>query len=218
MVPPPGTLPLPVTGSCRVCAPGSIRAAAMRTIVAAEHRDSALTQPHPVLIGDGAALGQSQSGCAQRRRPEVDSHRAQWVRIGHLGVQHAAVQITINKCPAARVDAGLDVIILVEYEIARRSQGLLTVLCSLPAVRGDGQHLVKASVPLAPLRDVRPNLDCIPGGAALYDLPATFISRMARGESLFGLGRVLDSIRPDGPAHADYDLVVCLQNNRWLSR
>jgi len=75
----------------------------------------------------------------------------------------------------------------------------------------DGQNLAMAiqnGVPLAPLRDVRPNLDCIPGGAALYDLPATFISRMARGESLFGLGRVLDSIRPDGPAHADYDLVL----------
>jgi chromosome partitioning protein len=75
----------------------------------------------------------------------------------------------------------------------------------------DGQNLTMAiqnGVPLAPLRDVRANLDCIPGGAALYDLPSTYISRMARGESLSGLRGVLDSMRPDGPAHANYDLVL----------
>lgn len=75
----------------------------------------------------------------------------------------------------------------------------------------DGQNLATAiqnGVPLAPLRNVRPNLDCIPGGGALYDLPATYISRMARGQSLSGLRGALDSVRPDGPAHATYDLVL----------
>jgi len=75
----------------------------------------------------------------------------------------------------------------------------------------DGQNLATAiqnGVPLTPLRNVRPNLDCIPGGGALYDLPATYISRMARGQSLSGLRGALDSVRPDGPAHATYDLVL----------
>lgn len=76
----------------------------------------------------------------------------------------------------------------------------------------DGQNLAMAiqnGVPLAPVREIRPNLDCIPGGPALYDLPATYISRMARGGSLSGLRGALDSIRPDGPAaHSNYDLVL----------
>ena len=49
----------------------------------------------------------------------------------------------------------------------------------------DGQSLasaIQSGTQLEPLRDVRPNLDCIPGGAALYDLPATHVSRAhARG-------------------------------------
>lgn len=73
-----------------------------------------------------------------------------------------------------------------------------------------GENLAAAiqnGAPLALLRDVRPNLDCIPGGSALYDIPATYVSRMTRGESLFGLGGALDSVRPDESTNADYDLV-----------
>ena len=75
----------------------------------------------------------------------------------------------------------------------------------------DGQSLasaIQSGTRLEPLRDVRPNLDCIPGGAALYDLPATHVSRATRGESLAGLRSALRDIRPDAPAHADYDLIL----------
>ena len=61
---------------------------------------------------------------------------------------------------------------------------------------------------LQPLRDVRTNLDCITGGPALFDVPATYISRKARGEDLTGLRAALANIRPDAPAHADYDLIL----------
>lgn len=61
---------------------------------------------------------------------------------------------------------------------------------------------------LQPLRDVRPNLDCVAGGAALFDVPATYISRRSRGENLSGLRAALAKIRPDEPAHADYDLIL----------
>lgn len=75
----------------------------------------------------------------------------------------------------------------------------------------DGNDLTLAimnGLPLEPVRNVRPNLDCIPGGSALHDLPAAYISRMARGESLSGLTGVLSSVRPQKPAGADYDLVL----------
>lgn len=59
-----------------------------------------------------------------------------------------------------------------------------------------------------PLRDVRPNLDSIAGGAALFDVPATYIARQSRGEDLTGLRAALEKLRPDTPAHADYDLIL----------
>jgi cellulose biosynthesis protein BcsQ len=75
----------------------------------------------------------------------------------------------------------------------------------------DGQNLAMAmhqGVDLQPLRSVRPNLDCIPGGPSLYDLPATHVARAARGQSLPGLKAALSRVRPQEPAHADYDLVL----------
>src|SRR5664279_2404085 len=75
----------------------------------------------------------------------------------------------------------------------------------------DGRSLALAiqnGSPLELLRDVRPHLDCIAGGPALYDLPATHVSRMSRGESLSGLRATLAQVRPDSPAHADYDLIL----------
>ncbi len=75
----------------------------------------------------------------------------------------------------------------------------------------DGQNLAMAiqnGVPLAPLRGIRPNLDCIPGGAALYDLPAAYVSRMARGQSLSGLAAALSSVHPEGTTRGGYDLVL----------
>jgi chromosome partitioning protein len=75
----------------------------------------------------------------------------------------------------------------------------------------DGQHLAGAiqnGGALRPLRGVRDNLDCVAGGPALYDLPATYFSRMARGQTLTGLRSALAEVRPDEPAHADYDLIL----------
>ncbi len=75
----------------------------------------------------------------------------------------------------------------------------------------DGLGLTSAirdGVILEPLRDVRPGLDCVPGGATLSDLPATFIARSTRGTAISGLSGVLSKIRPAGEQHADYDLVL----------
>jgi cellulose biosynthesis protein BcsQ len=75
----------------------------------------------------------------------------------------------------------------------------------------DGANFAMAiqhGTPLAPLRDVRPDLDCIPGGPALYDVPAAYISRKSRGEDLSGLRAALTQVRPHQQAHTDYDLVL----------
>lgn len=76
---------------------------------------------------------------------------------------------------------------------------------------GDGQSLALAiqnGFELAPLRQVRPNLDCVPGGAALFDIPATYISRMARGQTMTGLRDALLRIEPAPPHSGDYDIIL----------
>lgn len=76
--------------------------------------------------------------------------------------------------------------------------------------QGDGVELALAiqnGYALSPLRAVRPNLDCIPGGSALFDIPATYVSRMARGKTMAGLRASLDQVRPE-PPHEAYDLVL----------
>ncbi|GAA3628959.1 hypothetical protein GCM10022236_34120 [Microlunatus ginsengisoli] len=73
----------------------------------------------------------------------------------------------------------------------------------------DGANLAMAiqhGTTLTPLREVRPDLDCIPGGPALFDLPATYISRKSRGEDLSGLRAALTQVKPH--QRADYDLVL----------
>lgn len=75
----------------------------------------------------------------------------------------------------------------------------------------DGTNLalaVQHGTELQPLRQVRSHLDCIPGGPALFDVPATYISRRSRGEDLTGLRAALAAVRPDQPAHADYDVIL----------
>lgn len=75
----------------------------------------------------------------------------------------------------------------------------------------DGHGLAMAiqnGVRVTPLRQVRSNLDCVPGGAALYDVPATYVSRLTRGESLPGLRDALSALRPAGPDDVDYDVVL----------
>ncbi len=58
------------------------------------------------------------------------------------------------------------------------------------------------------LRRVRPGLDVIPGGPALWDVPAASLSRAARGQRLPGLRLALEQARPDDTAANDYDLVI----------
>lgn len=75
----------------------------------------------------------------------------------------------------------------------------------------DGHGLAMAiqnSVPMTPLRQVRNNLDCVPGGSALYDVPATYVSRLTRGESLPGLRDALAALRPADSDGVDYDLIL----------
>lgn len=75
----------------------------------------------------------------------------------------------------------------------------------------DGTNLAMAiqhGSELEPLREVRPNLDAVVGGAALFDVPATYIARKSRGQELSGLGAALEKVRPNTPAHADYDLIL----------
>ena len=87
-------------------------------------------------------------------------------------------------------------------------QGNLSLDLGYPVSDGQGLALaIQSGQPLSPLRKVRPNLDCVPGGAALFDIPATYISRMARGQTMNGLRPALDAVTPDD-LDADYDLVV----------
>jgi chromosome partitioning protein len=75
---------------------------------------------------------------------------------------------------------------------------------------GDGNGLaqaMQAGTPLSPLRGVRPNLDSIPGGSALFDIPATYISRLARGQTMSGLRAALELVTPEDP-NAQYDLIL----------
>lgn len=67
---------------------------------------------------------------------------------------------------------------------------------------------IQTRADLEPLRGVRPNLDCIPGGAALYDVPATHVARASRGGQLPGLGRALAGVFPQGSRQEDYDVVM----------
>ncbi len=75
----------------------------------------------------------------------------------------------------------------------------------------DGAELCNAILrgsALAPLRAVRPNLDCIAGGAALHDLAPTVVGRGMRGETVVGLGAALAALRPEGHDHEHYDLIL----------
>lgn len=74
---------------------------------------------------------------------------------------------------------------------------------------GDGLAMaIQNGATVTPLREVRSNLDCIPGGPALYDVPATYVSRLTRGESLPGLRDALAVLRPADPEAVDYDLIL----------
>lgn len=71
----------------------------------------------------------------------------------------------------------------------------------------DGEDLSRsliANTPLPLIREVRPNLDVVPGGPAVGDLAAYFSSRTARGGS--DLADVLES--RIGEIAADYQLIV----------
>lgn len=70
----------------------------------------------------------------------------------------------------------------------------------------DGQGLAAAiteGTHLTPIRGVRENLDVVPGGVALEGLVLAPDS-----DQLHGLRSALDSLRPHGQAHEDYDLVL----------
>jgi chromosome partitioning protein len=87
-------------------------------------------------------------------------------------------------------------------------QGNLSLDLGYPV--SDGQelaHLIQSGGELRPLRGVRPNLDCVPGGSALFDIPATYIARMARGQTVTGLRAAVDRVRPAGTS-AEYDLIL----------
>ncbi|MFS3130664.1 ParA family protein [Nocardioides sp. Bht2] len=92
----------------------------------------------------------------------------------------------------------------------------------------DGQHLASsliAGTPLQPvLRDVRPNLDVVPGGEYLADIGGMMLARQSRMSSNYDL--LAKSL---SPLAADYDLVVidtppvdemlqllALRASRWL--
>jgi chromosome partitioning protein len=103
-------------------------------------------------------------------------------------------------------------------ELARSGYRVLTVdadpqgnLClDLGYPVGDGEGLALAiqnGFRLEPLRNVRPNLDCVTGGAALADIPATYISRLARGQTMAGLRTSLETVRP-AVGREDYDIVL----------
>lgn len=70
---------------------------------------------------------------------------------------------------------------------------------------GEGLFLaVRAEQPPAPLRDVRPGLDVVPGGEAIGELTATLETRRRQGNS-GGPGALARSL---APLAADYDLVL----------
>jgi chromosome partitioning protein len=87
-------------------------------------------------------------------------------------------------------------------------QGNLSLDLGYPI--SDGQNLALAiqnGHPLAPLRGIRPNLDCVPGGSTLFDIPATYVSRMARGQTMTGLRGALEQVSTDD-AGTHYDLIL----------
>jgi cellulose biosynthesis protein BcsQ len=87
-------------------------------------------------------------------------------------------------------------------------QGNLSLDLGYPISDGQGLALaIQNGLELSPLRTVRPNLDCVPGGSALFDIPATYVSRMARGQTMTGLRAALDNVTPQD-AGAGYDLIL----------
>jgi len=87
-------------------------------------------------------------------------------------------------------------------------QGNLSRDLGYPLVDGQALALaIQTGYELTPLRDVRPNLDCVPGGSALFDIPATYVARMARGQTMTGLRGALDAVRPEQPGE-EYELVL----------
>jgi len=117
--------------------------------------------------------------------------------VGALALFGGALLGGAGKCP----EVGELVAVLAAQLVAVLAAQLVAVLAAQLVAFGPGQNLAMAiqnGVPLAPVREIRPNLDCIPGGPALYDLPATYISRMARGESLSGLRGGLTRSGPMG--------------------
>ena len=72
----------------------------------------------------------------------------------------------------------------------------------------DGHNLTAAilgRVPLQPMRDVRPGLDLVPGGAHLDTIPAEIQTFLARGHSLTALGGLDTALRT---LAGEYDLIV----------
>lgn len=87
-------------------------------------------------------------------------------------------------------------------------QGNLSLDLGYPISDGQGLALaIQSGYELTPLRAVRPNLDCVPGGSALFDIPATYVSRMARGQTMTGLRAALDLVTPEDP-DTEYDLIL----------
>ena len=87
-------------------------------------------------------------------------------------------------------------------------QGNLSLDLGYPISDGRGlASAIQSGHELTPLRRVRPNLDCVPGGSALFDIPATYFSRMARGQTMTGLRAALDRVAPDEPG-AGYELIL----------
>lgn len=74
---------------------------------------------------------------------------------------------------------------------------------------------VTTRAPLVPLRDVRPNLDVVPGGELVEDMAATLYARGSRGQSV--TGAIRDALASVGD---DYDLVLidCPPGNRPLQQ
>lgn len=87
-------------------------------------------------------------------------------------------------------------------------QGNLSLDLGYPIDDGRALSLaIERGQRLSPLRGVRPNLDCVPGGAALFEIPATYFAKLARGEAMTGLRAALDALSPEGPVK-EYDLIL----------
>jgi cellulose biosynthesis protein BcsQ len=87
-------------------------------------------------------------------------------------------------------------------------QGNLSLDLGYPLSDGQGLALaIQNGSQLVPQRGVRPNLDCVPGGSSLFDIPATYVSRMARGQTMTGLRGALDQVTPEEPG-SEYDLIL----------